>query len=151
MGSDGFHRNGSSLELESWSDFDFSFAFDNNNVSDLKTKSKSKSKGKAHFLVRLRQQQHQEVVWCSNNFIHFFFCRGGNKIFWEKYFKKKFNFFFLPGALALGSPLCVSAPGFLPPFPCIFFCALDRLRLGKNPSSQPLSVPNLEPLVAALN
>jgi hypothetical protein len=69
MGSDGFHRNGSSSELESWSDFDFASAFDNN-VSDLK----SKSKGKAHFLIRLRQQQQQEGVWCSNNlyFLVFF-------------------------------------------------------------------------------
>jgi hypothetical protein len=35
MGSDGFHRNGSSPELESWFDFDFSSAFDNNNSKRL--------------------------------------------------------------------------------------------------------------------
>jgi hypothetical protein len=65
MGSDGFHRNGSSLELESWSDFDFSSTFDDNNSK--------------------RLCGAQIIYTFFFFFFFFFFCRGGNKIFWKKY------------------------------------------------------------------
>jgi hypothetical protein len=83
-----------SPKLESWSDFDFSFAFDNNNSK------------------RLCGAQ---IIYTFSFFLFFSFCVGAVTKFYGKNTLKKINFF-LPGAPAPGSPLCVFATGLRGPY-----------------------------------